>query len=283
MSSLNSRSLASANSKKMRHYLLASVALTFTLTTQAQNEGTIQYQTTRDMHVALIGTPGEAYKDFIPQYQTSENTLVFNENESLFQSVVDETSEEVHTEEMQSGNVQIEIDMSDGSSEDNKTYYDRSTNTVIEQRDFMGKLFLIQDESESMDWKVTEETDTILDKVCTKATAEMKGNKNGQDVDIDIEAWFSSEIPVSLGPGSYRGLPGMILKVDFDNGFEIIEATEIDLSAIKKSALQKPNKGKKVTSEEYQAIVEERMKMMQEQFGGSDNGNGNVFIIEERN
>ncbi len=267
----------------MKKLFIAAAVATLSFTANAQNEGVIKFTVTRDMHVALEGTQAEAYKDFIPQYQTSQNELIFNENSSLYQIVQDETSDEVDEMEMDQGNVQIDIDFGGGESEDNKIYFDKSTNTIIEQRDFMGKLFLLEEQAEEIEWKVTEETDTILGKICTKATTQLDGNMNGEEVKIDVIAWFTSEIPASFGPSSYRGLPGMILKVDFDNGFEIIEATEISMEEIEKNQLKKPNKGKKVTSEEYETIVAEHMKQMQEQFGNSDQEDGNVIIIQQGN
>lgn len=267
----------------MKQFLLLSTFIAGSFTGIAQNEGSIQYTTKRDMHRTLEGTSAEAYKDFVPQFQEFKTELIFNEKVSLYQNVQDDTSNDMSPEDMEQGNVQVEIDFGGDESEDNKIYFDTESNTVIEQRDFLGKLFLLEETLEGIDWKVSEETDTILGKICTKATTIVDGNMNGESMNIDVAAWFTTEIPVSLGPGSYRGLPGIILKVDFDHGFEIIEATNIDMGTVTKSTLKKPNKGKKVTSEEYETIVAQRMKQMQEQFGGTDGEDGNVIIIQEGN
>lgn len=54
-------------------------------------------------------------------------------------------------------------------------------------------------------WKMGTETQTILGHRCQKATCHWRGR--------DFVAWFSADIPVRLGPWSFGGLPGLILKL----------------------------------------------------------------------
>ena len=61
-----------------------------------------------------------------------------------------------------------------------------------------------------MKWTLTDETQTILDHVCQKATCHWRGR--------DFVAWFAADIPIKGGPWKFGGLPGCILKVhDADN------------------------------------------------------------------
>lgn len=54
-------------------------------------------------------------------------------------------------------------------------------------------------------WQITNETRTISNYKCRKATS----NYNG----MSFTAWFTDEIPINTGPDKFDGLPGLILYV----------------------------------------------------------------------
>lgn len=54
-------------------------------------------------------------------------------------------------------------------------------------------------------WTLKDEHKTILGHECQLATCHWRGR--------DFEAWFTSDIPVRLGPWTFGGLPGLILKL----------------------------------------------------------------------
>ena len=54
-------------------------------------------------------------------------------------------------------------------------------------------------------WEIGEDTLTICGYLCQNATCSFRGR--------DFVAWFAPEIPVSQGPWTFGGLPGLILKV----------------------------------------------------------------------
>ena len=54
-------------------------------------------------------------------------------------------------------------------------------------------------------WTLHGEHQSILDHECQRATCHWRGR--------DYEAWFASDIPLRLGPWSFGGLPGLILKI----------------------------------------------------------------------
>ena len=151
---------------------------------------------------------------------------------------------------------------------ENKTFTNISEGTMIEKQDFMGKKFLITGEVEKYKWKLTGEQETILDYSCQKATY--------KDSTRNLVAWFTPQIPVATGPGSISGLPGMILKLDRNDGEMVVVATSVELKKIDKKSVKAPKKGKRVTKAEFQKIEEEKMKEMNEEFG---EGNGTRVII----
>ena len=70
------------------------------------------------------------------------------------------------------------------------------------------------------EWKLTNETQTIIDYKCQKATCRFRGR--------DFIAWFAPSIPVKRGPWKFGGLPGLILKVQDKDGLYIFEAIGIE-------------------------------------------------------
>lgn len=54
-------------------------------------------------------------------------------------------------------------------------------------------------------WTLTDERQSILGHQCQKAVCHWRGR--------DFVAWFAADIPVKLGPWSFGGLPGLILKL----------------------------------------------------------------------
>ena len=68
-------------------------------------------------------------------------------------------------------------------------------------------------------WKLHNETMTILEHRCQKATCHWRGR--------DYVAWFAPDIPIKRGPWRFNGLPGLILKL-YDTGrFYTFEAVSL--------------------------------------------------------
>lgn len=68
-------------------------------------------------------------------------------------------------------------------------------------------------------WKLHNETKTILEHRCQKATCHWRGR--------DYVAWFAPDIPVKRGPWRFNGLPGLILKIYDTNHFYTFEAVSL--------------------------------------------------------
>ncbi|MCQ2205052.1 MAG: GLPGLI family protein [Bacteroidales bacterium] len=58
---------------------------------------------------------------------------------------------------------------------------------------------------QNQQWTLHEERQTILGHECQRATCHWRGR--------DFEAWFAADIPVRLGPWTFSGLPGLILRL----------------------------------------------------------------------
>lgn len=144
-------------------------------------------------------------------------------------------------------------------------YKNLKNKEYLRQTDFMSRTFLIEDNLETNDWIISNETTKIGDYNCKKAT--LKNKKN-------IVVWFTMEIPSNEGPRDFYGLPGLILKVI--TGTKIIEA--IDITLLKTvPKLEKPSKGKRINRADFEKIRQEKIQRLTG--GKATKGNG-VQIIK---
>lgn len=232
---------------------------------KAQNpSGTIQYSESIKIEFKMDGADADQLSHLIPKEQKTKKTLIFNENASLYKNI-EEKIDDVIEQESNGMAIKIKID-----KPKDIVYCDLKSDEKFEQREFMSRMFLIEATVSNKDWKMTGNQKMILGYPCQEATR-MSDDKK-------IVAWFTPTIPVSFGPGSITGLPGLVLMVDINDGEQTITAENIELKEINKSELIKPKEGKKVTKEEFKKIVEEKMKEMNEENGGG----GNNIIIKMR-
>src|SRR5690606_20808119 len=118
-----------------------------------------------------------------------------------------------------------------------KQYKNIREKKFLNEKEIFGKEFLVDDSLVPIKWKMENEAKKIGDYTCYKATAvipadqsnimnyrpkkgvdqeKMQKATNFTDVvempkEMTITAWYTPEIPVGQGPGTYWGLPGLIL------------------------------------------------------------------------
>lgn len=80
-----------------------------------------------------------------------------------------------------------------------------------------------------------------------------------------ITAWYADDIASPAGPDAYYGLPGVIMKLDVDDGFMVYTPLEISATA---GTVKAPTNGKKITREEYGKMMMEQAQMMRGMGGG---------------
>ena len=131
-------------------------------------------------------------------------------------------------------------------------YEDYDTGTLVETHEFLGRTFRVTDERPSFAWQLTTEQAVHLGYPVMKATT--------QHDSTTVEAWFTPAIPVQGGPASYGGLPGMILVLSLNDGHTQYQATEVTLQELEEGLIHPPGKGRVVSREEFQKIVEEKME-----------------------
>ena len=182
-------------------------------------------------------------------------------------------------------------------------YKNVKTNKLMQEQEFFGKQFLINDDLPKLEWVMSGETKQIGKYLCMKATAvkqldgsdfmnarrrnrdndkeekETDSTKTNNPIDnieipkeVTITAWYTPQIPINQGPGEYWGLPGLILEVSSDR--TTILCSKIVMNPGEKEAIKVPSKGKEVTQEEYAEIVKKKMEEMREMYGGRNRRNG---------
>lgn len=241
----------------MRSVLILLAVLTFG--PASAQEGTVAYDITTRLDIEL---PPEMQHmaDQFPSSRTASKVLHFTESASLMVAA----PEEEEDESFEGGGMRM---MFRGADED-ALYIDRDAGTSIHKRDFLGRTFLVGGEPEPLAWKLTDEQSEFLGYPCMKATATVRDT-------VQVEAWFTPEIPVSAGPEQYGGLPGLILVLTVDDARQTFIATEVTLGPLAEGTMEAPTEGRRVTEEEYRQIVEERL----EEMGGGRRGRRGTFII----
>lgn len=243
----------------MKIFLFVFSAVIFSVCVSAQenSSGKVTYEQVIKLEIKLEGDAAQ-FANMLPKERKSQKLLYFSPDATLYENDNSAKQEDVN---MQSGSGNVMIRMAEP---ENKVFTDLQKKKQIEQREFMTRTFLIEGEVQQQ-WKLTGNQKMILNFPCQEAFLETEKDT--------VSAWFTPVIPVSGGPENYGGLPGLILATSTPNGKRTITATSVDFSPVEKNILKEPNKGKQVTHDEFDKIVDEKMKEM-----GAEPGKGNVMF-----
>lgn len=227
-------------------------------------QGTINYDHTVKIEIDL--PPQMAHMaDRIPDARTVKRALHFTETETVMRdSPEQKVAEEERRRDRQTGRGGDRIMFSmGGDGPEEVLYTSLETDESIQRRNFMGRTFLINGQREPIRWKLSGEQSEYEGYLTMRATATVDTT--------EVEAWFTPQIPLPIGPDKYGGLPGAILVLTVDDGRQTFKATAVDLEAVPE--IEVPEDGREVTKEEFDEIVEEKMEEMRAQMGGR-RGNG---------
>ncbi|MBD1261903.1 GLPGLI family protein [Maribacter polysiphoniae] len=259
-----------------------------------QGKATYESKTQVNMDFGNRQIPEDRKKEIMERMKkANEKTyeLVFNAKESLY--------EEDEKLEQPGGNSGRGRGFRAMGSAGGDLYKNIEDGRYLIKNELFGKIFLIEDDLEKLDWKLESDTKQIGKYTAYKAVAVKtvkrpnmqalfrRRNTDGKDgegtkekkveefieKEVEIVAWYTPEIPINQGPADYWGLPGLILAVSDD--VTTIVCSKITLNPKEKIEIKAPKKGKKVTQAEYDEISREKMKEMRENFrGGRGGGRG---------
>jgi len=286
-----------------------------TFTSFAQNiSGQAFYFSKTTVKMSEIGREGmdenmkKMIADRMKNYLEKTYILTFNNNESIY-------IEEEKLETGSSGGSRMGMMM--GSFSAGKQYKNLETNQILEEREFFGKQFLINDSISNLDWTLEKESKQIGQYVAFKATALKKIDKNDlsfarrrspnnddkkeADEKSKSETNTDSSKTKDENPIDQIEVPKEILvtawytpQIPIGNGpgeyaglpgliLELnyyrttILCSKIVMNPKEADAIKEPNKGKEVTREEYNKIVKEKMEEMRGNFRRGGNRGGRHF------
>lgn len=88
-----------------------------------------------------------------------------------------------------------------------------SQNSMISHTLLVGTCYEVEEPIPVINWTISTETKIIKNYTCQKATTFFRGR--------NYEAWFCIDLPFSIGPWKFGGLPGLILEA-YDDKKEIV-------------------------------------------------------------
>ena len=197
-------------------------------------------------------------------------------------------------------------------------YKNVKSKELLQDREFFGKQFLIKDELKGLEWKMGTETKQIGNYTCFKATAvktvdefdwrsmrprrgrdrdaNKKEKKEGEaseesekkdDNDplseietpktVEVVAWYTPQIPINSGPQDFHGLPGLILEIN--DGKLTLVCSKIVMNPKELLKIEEPTKGKVVTQEKYDDIMDKKNKEMMERYRPRNGRDGETMMI----
>ncbi|HSC54172.1 MAG TPA: GLPGLI family protein [Phnomibacter sp.] len=301
----------------MKKILIAALALTGAMAADAQvKQGTVIYEMKVNMHKRLP-PEAEQFKAMVPEFQTTKTQLQFNATQSLYKIVPPEENEMPTTMTTMSdggGPRRMNFGRMAGSPND-ETFRDYEKELITECRELGPKKYLIDDTLRPLKWKMESDTMTINGYLCYKASTTTSsfgmggmrfggggqrpagdsargqrtggdsarrggggGPRNNMPETQKVVAWFTQDIETSAGPESYYGLPGLILKVEVDEGTIVYKALSIDTQS--KLNVKAPTSGKQITREEYRKMMQQQFQGMRPPGGGGGGGGQRVIIAQ---
>lgn len=273
--------------------LITLLLLTFSLATFSQKkfEGKAMYMSKTTMDMSRFGDQmSEQQKKQrmarLKNFLEKTYTLSFNRSESSFKE-----------------NAKLDAPGTSGprwgsSNGQGSIYKNLRDKEMVEDVEQFSKRFRIKEAMDMPQWEMTGETKQIGQYTCYKATMvkvdksidwgsifsrrgrnqkkdSTKVKEEPKEKTLIVTAWYTPQVPVSAGPAEYWGLPGLILELNA--GRTTMLCTEIVINPEESLEIKKPTKGKEVTREEYNDIVEKKTKELRERFRGRRGGRRGGF------
>lgn len=216
--------------------LLFGVNQLFAQNARFTHSGVITFEKSINQHAAIkkmMGNNpyfggGDDYKKSVPQFKVLKSTLTFSNNKTLYRPVPEEETP-------------MGMFGSFGSEQSNIIYTDVASNIFTSEKKLFEETFLVKDSTQQINWKLTSEMRDIAGYECRRANAIIMDS-------IYVVAFYTDKIPVSGGPESFTGLPGMILGVALPHDNITWFAKTVTDKSIPSTEIQPPVKGKATNS-----------------------------------
>ena len=182
----------------------------------------------------------DSYKKNNPQFRLLQSTLTFSNDKTLFLPIAPPESPRGY--------------FSDPMGEQNSIIFnDLATGLSVAQKKVYEETFLVTDSTRKINWKLTSEVRTIAGYECRRANAVILDS-------IYVVAFYTDKIPVSGGPESFSGLPGMILGVALPHENVTWFAKTVTDKSIPLTDINAPVKGKSVDYKGLRTTINNALK-----------------------
>jgi len=145
---------------------------------------------------------------FIPKITQQHKGILYVSDDFSFYKT-EFNFEKINAKEIRSENRNIIIiDSDDGNEYFSEIIVNRKEKILTEylfEDMTLKKYFAVYEKQPDMKWELLEDEKQINDYKCKKAKTTFRGRT--------YEVWYTPEIPVSVGPWKFNGLPGLILSV----------------------------------------------------------------------
>lgn len=231
----------------MRKLIVLLVLITPLLSNAQQrfiNEGSIEFERRINIHRQVTEEEGDSewFKNIVktlPQFHSSLFTLQFSGNQAIYKISGDLAP--------------IPMPWLMGPAKENTVFTNfdkhirKSYKTVFESN------FVISDSLNNVLWRITEEKRTIAGMDCRKAVGIICDS-------VYVTAFYTDEIPVSGGPESFEGLPGMILGLAIPRLHTTWFATRVQLTKPLDKDFVIPSRGSKTDRAKLTSTLQSSLK-----------------------
>lgn len=183
----------------------------------------------------------EQYQKNNPQFKTLKSDLVFKNDQTYFNPRPDESVGNNWASNFAS------------AKQSNIILTNLKTSSSINQKSVYEETYLVKDSVRQINWKITDEFRTIAGYNCRRANALIMDS-------IYVVAFYAETIPVSGGPETFTGLPGMILGVALPREHITWFATAVKDTEVASTQLKVPAKGKPVNKKQLSDILKGALK-----------------------
>jgi GLPGLI family protein len=229
--------------------------------------GTVEYEKSVNMYALLkkrtekdkggfMTQIYESYKKTQPQFKKLKSTLSFTGGKTLFKP--DQSSD---TNSGFFGN-------EPAAGQPNIIFTDLIAGQSVTQKSVFEETFLVKDSVRKINWKITSEVRDIAGYSCRRANALVMDS-------IYVVAFYTDKIPVSGGPESFTGLPGMILGLALPHENITWFATKVTDAPVAATAVTPPKKGKPTDIKGLTATLQGALK----RWGDYAQGAMKVFLL----
>lgn len=208
----------------------------FTINAIAQRSGEVSY-------TAILES-----QDF----KELEAVLVFDGDKSLFFFTTDTVLDEKDDRSVNlsdPSNAKFEFSIGEPLASYHEIYIDRDKKEVISSERYFENgtqhPCVTMESTGIFNWHITDEHKEIGSFISIKANTSFRGR--------NYSAWFTTEIPINVGPWKFHGLPGLILEVyDEEMGVQFL-LSALEIPQEPEIKIVPPNEGKHLLIEEYAA------------------------------